>query len=304
MDRHRQTPGMSHGARKDHRRGASSLIELLVVISIIGVLVTMLLPSLKRSMQLASTTICMHNLREIGHSLTLYRVENDGWLPMNRAASTTAKSRRMRARSERKKKPDVWFVKLFPAYLGDPLALTCPEDPFRYRMVKSRDRWDEPEIVDFASYGLNSFMLTAAGGRLADLDRHTPTRPLDTILAADLGPDHLAYKPTGKGSAKLGPSRNKGLLSWDDGYNPLAMSETATPWLTMRHGKGINMLTLAGGVRSAQTKELARWPVRTYYRDCAGGGCTLCALPSDDRLYHYSFARDHLYWWTGPLAAE
>ena len=281
------------------RRG-TTLIELLVVIGIIGVLISMLIPSLKRTMQLAASTVCMHNLREIGHGLMLYRFDYDGWLPTDLIPeevledTVTASARK-----------DTWFEKMVPAYLQDPLIMTCPKDPYRYRMVDALDRWDNaPDIGDYASYGLNRFIMTAAGGTLADLDRHRPLRPADTILVADLGPDTLRGVPE-PFRPKNGPRRPRGLLAMNDGYDPLNVHFTA-PWLTQRHGHGINMLTATIEVRPVSTVEMMQNPVRTYYEDCAAGGCALCnaRASSFPFMYHYSFAKDRLFWWTGSLSLD
>src|SRR3990172_8969218 len=69
-------------ARSGAGRRASTLIELLVVIAVIGFLLSLLIPSLKRSTDMASATVCRHHLRELGRSLDMYRMENDGWLPV------------------------------------------------------------------------------------------------------------------------------------------------------------------------------------------------------------------------------
>ncbi|UCE61376.1 MAG: type II secretion system protein [Phycisphaerales bacterium] len=315
------------------RRRASTVLELLIVVLIIGIALGMLLPSLKRSVELARSAVCMHNLREVGHCLTLYRVENDGWMPSDPQQETGLASSKNTSSS-------VWFVKLHPTYLADVSALTCPSDPYRYRLLRVRDALDSPAVADYASYGINSLLIHGAGGNLANLDRHMPTRPLDTILVADLGPDggpivsaetasqksaparsltgfsdqvevdgvdHDGVGEDGKGQVatyKLrGPKRNGGLLSWDDGYDPLE-PDVSEPWLTVRHGEGIQILTLAGGVRGARTRDVLRRPVHRYYHDCASGGCSLCTAPRMRGAYHYSFARDRLYWWTGPVRAE
>jgi hypothetical protein len=195
-------------------------------------------------------------------------------------------------------------------------------------MMQSRDQLNDPKIVDYPSYGLNSLVVYGRGGTLADVDRQMPTRPLDTIIVADLGPDNAVSLPvagarpsapvpakssngaktmsaasSSGSSGKVGPARNKGMLKWDDGYDPLAFDSTPS-WLTARHGGGINVLTLAGGVRAARTAELMRRPVRRYYPECAAGGCSLCTARQMNQVPHYSFAQDRLYWWTGPVRAE
>ena len=94
--------------------------------------------------------------------------------------------------------------------------------------------------------------------------------------------------------------RSDSLLPWDDGYSPF-VEQPPEPWLTMRHGRGINMLTLDTGVRGARTSDIMQKPMRRYYETCAMAGCTFC---NELRLFHYSFARDRLFWWTGPTPTE
>jgi len=283
-----------------NRQRGTTLIELLIVIGIIALLISMLVPSLKRTMSLAASTVCMHNLREIGHGLTMYRYDNDGWVPTS-FGDAEEESVTASAQSE------AWFHRLYPTYIAEPQAMTCPEDPYRFRLLEAPGGLANPQAGDFASYGLNSFILNADGGRLADLDRHRPTRPLDTILVADLGPDSIREIRSASGHtlSKGGPLRKGSLLAWGDGYNPLALQMTE-PWVTRRHGHGINMLTLGGGVRSAGTEQVMRNPVRALYTDCEAGGCTLCNNGQSYRplILHYSFARDQLYWWTGPLPGD
>ena len=276
-------------ARRDAKQRASTLIELLVVVAIIGFLLSLLIPSLKRSTDMASATVCRYHLREIGHSLTLYRIENDGWLP---PAETSTSSPLKHESAE------PWFGKLYPTYLPDPMVLRCPKDPFGFRMATVSSRIRDPVVADFASYGLNNFILTVAGGRLAHVDRNGPRRPLDTILSADLGPDDGVANP--RSGTGVGPQRNDSLLMWGDGFDPFS-DEVPRPWVTTRHGHGIHMLTLAGGVRDVRTTDILRSPIQKRYPRCAAGGCTLCI---ELKLYHYSFAKDQLFWWTGPVPPD
>ncbi|MBI4718235.1 MAG: type II secretion system protein [Planctomycetes bacterium] len=266
------------------------MIEMLVVVGIIAILVSMLVPSFKRSIEMASRTMCMHNLRSVGQALEMYQQDNDGWLPSDGASATVLAS---------SSAPPGWLFKLIPTYLNDPVVFTCPEDPFRFRMLRSRGTVLSPEIADYPSYGLNSFIVTAAGGALADVQRQRPARPLNTILGADMGPDSVLGSGQSPKDRRSGPRRNHSFLTIDDGFNPFAPDASFT-WLTTRHGPGINMLTLEGGVRNVRTVEVLNTPIRSYYSECLSGGCTLC-LSTQGNMFvqHYSFARDSLFWWTG-----
>ena len=55
-----------------------TLVELLVVISIIAILIALLLPALAAARNLAESTICLSNLRQCGLVLQEYANENAG----------------------------------------------------------------------------------------------------------------------------------------------------------------------------------------------------------------------------------
>ena len=271
------------------RRGMT-LIELLVVISMIGFLITLLVPSLKRSVKLASATICQHNLKQLGTSLTMYVTENDGWLPITKAAEGGVASA--------EPTDPTWFSMLFPTYMPDPMLMRCPSDPFGYRMEQYRDQIDHADAANAVSYGLNEFIMTAGGGYLAHVERRQSKRPGQTILAADLGPDDMRFENRVRESE--GPGRNGSLMTWNGGWDPYTETSRST-WLTRRHGHGIHMLALDASVHDVGSEQVLRSPVRRTYPSCKNGGCGLC---NELKTPHYSFAKDHLFWWTGAIPAE
>lgn len=275
---------------------AFTLIELLVVIAIIALLIGLLLPSLKRSMELAKATACKSNIRQLGLALLQYRLENDGWLPQSPTVSTSSMSNGRRERPLR----EPWFGQLYPTYLTDAMALRCPKDPYGHRVNELEGRLQDPYAADFASYGMNSFILSGGEGLLMNLDRRPPQRPSDTILVADIGPDRNIPVRRSATPAATGPERNSSVLAWSDGFDAFARAQRE-PWVTTRHGDGIHMISLAMDVREVKTVDVLANPVVSYYSNCAAGQCTFCRHLD---LQHYSFARDRLYWWTGPLPLQ
>lgn len=58
-----------------------TLIELLVVIAIIGILMSMLLPSLSKARSTTRTAVCVSNQKQVGMGIMLYADSNEGKLP-------------------------------------------------------------------------------------------------------------------------------------------------------------------------------------------------------------------------------
>lgn len=66
------------------RRAGFTLVELLVVISIIGLLVALLMPTLSSARELSRLTQCAANQRSIMQTLTIYGSDNRQWMPSSR----------------------------------------------------------------------------------------------------------------------------------------------------------------------------------------------------------------------------
>lgn len=64
-----------------------TLIELMVVISIIAVLMTLLLPSLRRAKAVTMGAVCANKLKQLAVSANLYTDQYDGYMPPSYYAS-------------------------------------------------------------------------------------------------------------------------------------------------------------------------------------------------------------------------
>ena len=74
----RRPPTMTPAAS---RRGAFTLVELLVVIGIIAILIAILLPALQRAKEKANTVKCASNARQLYMASVMFASDNRGHLP-------------------------------------------------------------------------------------------------------------------------------------------------------------------------------------------------------------------------------
>ena len=96
------------------RHAALTLVELLVVISVIGVLVALLLPAVQHARAAARRTTCQNNLRQLGQAMAQFTNVHDGAFPRTYHAG----------------KDQSWVYTLAP-YLENVDAMRiCPEDKF------------------------------------------------------------------------------------------------------------------------------------------------------------------------------
>jgi prepilin-type N-terminal cleavage/methylation domain-containing protein len=68
-------------AAKRRKARGFTLIELLVVIAIIALLVALLMPVVRRAMELGNRVVCSGKMGVIGKACILYAADNDGWPP-------------------------------------------------------------------------------------------------------------------------------------------------------------------------------------------------------------------------------
>ncbi|MFQ5806948.1 MAG: type II secretion system protein [Phycisphaerae bacterium] len=133
---------------------AFTLIELLVVVAIIALLISILLPTLRRAREEAQAVVCMSNSKQILYGIAMYQQEEKGYVPGNlwsEAAWFVDKR-------------ELWFYALAPRYVENPDALICPADPFR-------DRFDF-EAVNHAGVPHMNARVASCGYALNYLLRH------------------------------------------------------------------------------------------------------------------------------------
>lgn len=98
--------------KKTRQKNSFTLIELLIVITIIAVLAAMLLPALKGARDKAKVAVCQGNLKQIGLAMLMYAQDNDDYFP----SSAQKYSRAL----------DNPAVGLWPTYISDRRVFHCP----------------------------------------------------------------------------------------------------------------------------------------------------------------------------------
>ena len=83
-----------------------SLVELLVVLAVIGILVSILMPTLGKSRRQAFRAVCAGNQKQMGYAVDMHTKDNDGYLPY--------------AQRDGDLQPHVFWKRQLNAYLGGP----------------------------------------------------------------------------------------------------------------------------------------------------------------------------------------
>jgi prepilin-type N-terminal cleavage/methylation domain-containing protein/prepilin-type processing-associated H-X9-DG protein len=64
----------------NRKRTGFTLVELLVVMSIIAILIAILLPALNKAREQAKAVTCLTQVRQLGVALSIYANDNNGWV--------------------------------------------------------------------------------------------------------------------------------------------------------------------------------------------------------------------------------
>jgi len=115
-----------NGSRIRPQSGAFTLIELLVVVAIIGLLVSILLPSLAEARAQAKLTACLANLHDLGVALHTYAHDYDPYFPLTPYMGSNLNVDDPQA-------DDNLFVLWYKRYARNIASFSCPATKYRVR---------------------------------------------------------------------------------------------------------------------------------------------------------------------------
>ncbi|MHC4545144.1 MAG: type II secretion system protein [Planctomycetota bacterium] len=139
------------------KRKAFSLVELLVVISVISLVMAILLPVLATARSQAYGAICQSNLRQLFLANTGYTLENDGHYVPAAADIMSAKGGKWRWHGVRERADEPFEAQRGPlgGYLADGKVKKCPEGGD----FAQGGSWEENFEQGCGGYGYNRIYL-------------------------------------------------------------------------------------------------------------------------------------------------
>lgn len=149
------------------RRGAFTLVELLVVIAVIGILIGLLLPAVQAARAAARRSECSNNMRQIGIAIHNYASCRGGRFPKSSCAVGG------------EEQDQVWIFTLAPYLENVDQIRICPDDP------KAKQRLREK----LTSYVMSDYVTVPGYGAITNLYKLPATSR--TIIAYECA-DHLS----------------------------------------------------------------------------------------------------------------
>jgi prepilin-type N-terminal cleavage/methylation domain-containing protein/prepilin-type processing-associated H-X9-DG protein len=137
-----------------------TLIELLVVIAIIGILASMLLPTLKNARDMGKMLSCVNNQKQFSLIFSMYTGDNDGWWIYEAPNDVSALKNwpQILIQNNYAKEGNHW----------NDIDLHCPS---RIHVPKGT-AWDDCEHDPFVDYLLNGVSAVWGGGLCGAVSEH------------------------------------------------------------------------------------------------------------------------------------
>jgi prepilin-type N-terminal cleavage/methylation domain-containing protein/prepilin-type processing-associated H-X9-DG protein len=234
-----------------------TLVELLVVMSIISVLLSVLLPSLKKARQQTQTVGCVSNIKQLGLAFVMYGQDYNGYAMPARAGQTKIYWwGRVMTDGIDHKAGVVWpYLK---SELGGKSVFECPAQPYgSYHLqgVPTGEK-DDPKWIT-STYGYNGYYLCPSQSGWPDLVNLTDL--WQKVINISSPSTVLVFADTLMDLDKTGKQSNlKNNFSLDPPYiyNPTLGSWTpnGSPTTCFRHNEKTNAIFVDGHIESMTSK--------------------------------------------------
>lgn len=231
------------------RRKGFTLVELLVVIGIIGVLVSILLPSLSKARQMAVRTNCLSNLRQFGTATQMYINDNKQSMPFcNWDAGTggyaNARIGWLYTQPLGTANPDKVQTGSYYPYLKTPQVYRCPTH------VKG-------ETGNFGSSTTDALTSYLMNGAINSYGVQTDSKGIIFFRVNKFKPDdYIIWEADERG----GSAWNDGSSYPGESFNP---NDPGAAGMAVRHGKVAGGVCMDGHAEWINHEDFRRMAVET-----------------------------------------
>jgi prepilin-type processing-associated H-X9-DG protein/prepilin-type N-terminal cleavage/methylation domain-containing protein len=225
---------------------AFTLVELVVVISIIGLVIAIMLPSLGRARSKAKAIVCVSNVRQLGIAWTCYTGDYDGFaMPGAETSKNIYWWGKVKADGIDHKEGFIWpYLK---SGLKEGGVYECPEQRFGSYGLQGKPL-AEPDDKKWitSTYGYNGYYLSSPQSGWPD----TEDRPWQKIGTVK-GPDKVfAFADTLIDLGLTGGIKNTALLDPPDRYEKngqiCSWVKNEYPTTCFRHNDKVNVAFVDG----------------------------------------------------------
>ena len=202
-----------------------TLIELLVVVAIIGILSSMLLPSLSNARLKAQSALCKANIKNIMPAVLMYSESNNDYLPWSQRRAGNVdphvwwRRQTLTYMSDTPEPTNTVWSNLYIKELGEGIFV-CPNEKttITTSYAKGGYGWN----LKYAGWGMTSTWAAGSPKKIINSDL-----PAETVLMGDGSDDSslasweklMFLSPSQKGLAGIGSRHFDGLNSlWLDGH--------------------------------------------------------------------------------------
>lgn len=227
----------SQSATHNNKTHAFTLIELLIVISIIAVLMGILIPSLSRARKQARRLVCSSNMRQIGIATQAFLIDSDYSLPPSSCHITN---------------PDDYWLNILSEYTQEQLLFHCPSEKSK-NFVDWNKPLDQQTNRRYSSFAVNALLDPICwryGGDTNPYNRiHRIVKPQSCIWISE-APDTENFEL----ADHIHPE------SWD---GSLEYAKSFIAW--DRHLGQSNYLFVDGHVETLDFEQTYQWPNKCFW---------------------------------------